>query len=204
MTSRIDPHDAARRKSNYTGGRPKDPSKLSTNPAQIRQRLRRGVNRDEDMRLYAEVSPHFKHVEDWDLEELAHGKPRNKNGNFGGRAPGWITPEVIREARKRLVDYTNGLLGAEVEFAVQTMIKLVKDNSFDEKGRPVVDARTKLDACKFIIEHVKGKATALVELDAKDNVRAMLAAAIVLDDGAPQDEPVILEGEFTEDDDTDA
>jgi len=156
------------------------------------------------MKLYAEVSPHFKPVEEWDLEELAHGKPRNKSGKFGGRAPGWITPEVIREARKRLVDHTNGLLGANVAFAVRTMIKLIKSEEVDDKGRPIVSARDKIDACKFIIEHVKGKATALVEIDATDRTRQALAAAIVLDDGLPQDEPVILEGEIVEDEEDDA
>jgi len=59
-----------------------------------------------------------------------------------------------------------------------------------------VDARTKLDAAKFILEHIKGKATAVVEIEAGDFTRRMIASAIVLDDGEAQDEPVVLEGDF--------
>lgn len=179
--------------------RPKDPTQLSTKPDQIRRRLRRGVNREQDLELYAQYSPHFKPVEEWSLEELAHGKPRNKSGTFAGRTPGWVTTEIIREARRRLVDHTNGLLGAHVGFAVRTMIKLIKSEDVDDNGRPIVSARDKLDACKFIIEHVKGKATAFIELDAKDFTQKMIAAAIILDDGLPQDEPIILEGSVIED-----
>lgn len=186
----------------YVGGRPKDPSKLSTKPDQIRRRLRRGKNREEDLALYAQHHHSFKPVEEWDLEELAHGKPRNSAGSFQGKTPTWLTEAVVREARRRLVDHTNGLLGRNVAFAVRTMINLIKSEEIDDKGRPIVDARTKLDACKFIIEHVKGKAKEFVELDASDATRKMIAAAIVLDDGAPQDEPfVVLDGEFEEVDD---
>jgi hypothetical protein len=187
---------------NYVGGRPKDASKLSTKPEQIRRRLRRGVNRTQDMELLSQHAG-FKPVDEWDYEELAYGKPRNKNGDFKGRRPSWVTEAVIREARRRLVDHTNGLLGANVAFAVRTMIKLIKSDEVDDKGRPIVDARTKIDACKFIIEHVKGKAAALVEVSSTDNVRQMIASAIVLDDGAPQDTPLVLEGEIVEEEEDD-
>lgn len=188
---------------NYVGGRAKDPTRLSTDPAQIRRRLRRGKNREEDIALYAEHSHYFKPVHDWDLEELAHGRPRGKNGGFQGRAPGWLTAEIVREARKRLVDHTSGLLGKHVEFAVRTMIKLIKSEEYDEKGRPIVDAKTKLQACMFIIEHVKGKPQQFMEVDATNFTRQMVAAAIILDDGSPQDEPVVLEGEFEEQEEED-
>ena len=182
---------------NYVGGRSKDPSTLSTNPAQIRRRLRRGKNLREDLDLYAQYSESFRPVEEWDLEELAHGKPRGPYG-FRGRAPGWLTAEIVREARRRLIDHTNGILGKHVEFAVRTMIKLIKSEETDDKGKPIVDAKTKLQACMFIIEHVKGKPQQFMELDATDFTRKMIAAAIVLDDGSPQDQKVVLEGDFIE------
>jgi len=187
---------------NYVGGRAKDPTKLSTKPEQIRRRLRRTVGTDnyqEDLKLYYEHA-NFKPVEDWDIEELARGKPRNKRGKFSGRGPRWLTPEIVREARRRLVDETHALLGSQVEFAVKTMIDLIKSEEVDDKGRPIVDARTKLDACKFIIEHVKGKATMIVEAEGLDFTRKMIASAIVLDDGLAQDEPIVLDGEIVEED----
>lgn len=187
----------------YVGGRPKDKEKLSTNPAQIRRRLRRGRNVEEDLELYAKHHHSFRPVADWDIEELAHGMPRNSAGAFRGRPPAWVTETVVREARKRLIDHTTGLLGGQVEFAVKTMIKLIKSDERDDKGRLIVDAATKLKACMFIIEHVKGKAKEIVEVDATDMTKKMIAAAIILDDGAPQDEPIVLEGSFTEEDDED-
>ena len=195
---------AGNKPANYTGGRAKDPTRLSTDPGQIRRRLRRGKNREEDIALYAEHSHYFKPVHEWDMEELAHGRPRGKTGTFQGRAPGWLTADIVREARKRLVDHTSGLLGKHVEFAVRTMIKLIRSEEVDEKGRPIVDAKTKLQACMFIIEHVKGKPQQFMELDASDNVRRMIASAIVLDDGAPQDEHVIIEGTTIEEEEDDA
>lgn len=182
----------------YVGGRPKDPDKLSTNPAQIRRRLRRGKNLEQDLELYAQYHHSFKPVAEWDLEELAHGKPRNRKGDFRGKPPMWVTDAIIKEARRRLVDHTNAMIGSQVQFAVQTMIKLIKNEEIDDKGRPVVDAGTKMKACMFIIEHVKGKAKEIVEIDATDMTKKMIAAAIVLDDGQPQDEPIVLEGDFEE------
>jgi hypothetical protein len=193
---------------NYVGGRAKDETRLSTDPAQIRRRLRRSIGKPhhkQDLQLLVQAGG-MKPIEEWDLEELARGMPKNKRGKFSGKPPTWITPDIMREAKKRLLAHTNALIGEQVDQAMAVIVDLMTDDSVDDKGRPCVDARTKLDAAKFIIEHVKGKATAVLELEASDHTRKMIAAAIVLDDGLPQDEPVILEGEFeeVEDDDDDS
>ena len=81
---------------NYDRGRAKRISTKLTKPSLgIRNRLRRGKNREEDIALYAEHSHYFKPVHDWDMEELAHGRPRGKTGGFQGRAPGWLTADII-------------------------------------------------------------------------------------------------------------
>lgn len=192
----------------YIGARPKDPSGLSKDPAQIRRRLRRAVKRakrlgdDTDLRYDLEQyrqATGFKPVEEWDLEELAHGKPRNSKGGFQGRQPTWITPDVAREAKKRLYEHAFGRLGANVDLAVQTLVNLIKSEETDEKGKKIVDARTKLDAVKFIIEHVIGKPTSTLQVDATDEARTMFAAAIVLDDGKPQGH-LVIEGDVVDDD----
>lgn len=191
---------------NYVGGRAKDETRLSTDPAQIRRRLRRSIGKPhhrQDLQLLVEAGG-MKPIEEWDLEELARGMPKNKKGRFSGKPPTWITPDIMREAKKRLLAHTNALIGEQIDKAVEVIVDLMNDNSIDDKGRPCVDARTKLDAAKFIIEHVKGKATAVVEVEATDNVRQILAAAIVLDDGDPQDELLVIDGEWEEDDDPDA
>lgn len=186
----------------YVGGRPKDASKLSTDPAQIRRRLRRADKTrrtSEDVRLLIETGT-FKPLDKWDLEELARGKPRNKNGQFGGRAPSWITAEVQKECKRRLLDHTFGSLAAHVSSALNAIKKIIESDERDDNGKPIVDARTRLAACQFVIEHVIGKPKAVYEVQAEDFTRRMLASAIILDDGTSQDDPIILEGQVVEDD----
>jgi len=190
---------------NYVGGRSKDPETLSVKPAQIRRRLRRNVgtkHHKEDLELLIRHAG-FKPIEEWDLEELARGMPKNKRGRFSGKPPTWITPDIMREAKKRLLAHTNALIGEQVDKAMEVIVGLMTDETVDDKGRPCVDAATKLKCAQFIIEHVKGKATTILELESTDVVRQAIASAIVLDDGSPQDEPIILEGEW-EDDDSDS
>lgn len=185
----------------YVGGRPKDKSKLSVEPHQIRNRLRRrGTNVAEDIALYEE---HVwkKKISEWDYQELAHGRPRNVNGNFQGVSPKWCTAAVQAEAKKRLLNITKGSLVGHLEAAIGMVGKLITSEEVDEKGKPIVDAKTKLAAAQFIIEHVIGKATAVVEVSTDDAVRSAIAAAIVLDDGLPQGH--IIEGEFEEEDEED-
>lgn len=190
----------------YIGARPKDESTLSQKPTQIRNRMRRAVKKakrtgDEsilrkELEMYQEVTG-YKPVEEWDLEELAYGRPRNSIGLFSGVIPAWITPDVAREAKKRLYNHAFGKLGAHADLAIQTIKNLLVSDETDDKGKPLVDARTKLDASKFIIEHIIGKPQQVVEIDATDNARKILASAIVLDDGR-EDSHLVLEGESWE------
>jgi hypothetical protein len=183
------------------GSRPNDRESLSKNPAQIRRRMRRGGDKlSKDVEIYAKVAWN-KPLEDWDFEELARGRPRDKNGGFAGRTPEWIRQTVAKESKKRLIDKTYGLLATHVDTAVQVMGNLLISEEVDDKGRPLVDAKTKYAAAAFIIEHFIGKPNALVTVDVEgDEVKQALAAAIVLDDGKPQD---VLEGEWEEVDDDD-
>lgn len=153
------------------------------------------------MDLYLEVR-YQKPIEDWDLEELARGRPRDKNGKFQGMTPKWISPTVQKEARRRLLEHAFGTMAGHVDTAITTLINLIKSEDVDDKGKPIVDARTKLQACIFILEHIMGKPKAVVELTDTNEAKSALAAAIVLDDGQPKNPPIVLEGEFTDDDDT--
>lgn len=180
----------------YVGGRPKDPSKLSTKPSQIRNRLRRrvGPKYDEDIRLYS-IHAYGKPVEEWDLEELARGQIRNKSGNFQGTRATWITPAIQKEAKRRLVEDVYGKLAGQLGLAIQTMANLMMSDEVDEKGKRIVDSRTKFAAAAFIIEHLVGKPKALVEITGVEEAQNAIAAAIVLDDGQPQDNHQVIDGE---------
>jgi hypothetical protein len=185
----------------YVGGRPKDSSKLSKEPQQIRNRLRRkGKKFQEDLDMYAELAWH-KPIAEWDIEELARGRPRDKGGKFRGRTPMWITPAVQQEAKKRLLNETMGKLSHHIDKAVVTIGNLMTSEEVDDKGKPIVDARTKLAAAQFILENFLGKPKAIVELTAGDETKSILASAIILDDGLPQGHLEILDAEIVEDDD---
>jgi hypothetical protein len=178
-------------------GRPNDESKLSRNPRQIRNRLRRRtqfMERDAEM-LYE------KSLDEWDIEELSRGKPRAKDGTFRGPTPRWITPLVAVEAKRRMLDHAIGALAGHLDQAIVTMGNLLTNEDVDDKGRPIVDAKTKYAAAAFIIEHLIGKPKALIEVDDKrDETKHVLASAIVLDDGQPQGHLLAIEGEIVEDD----
>lgn len=191
----------------YVGARPKDTSKLSMKPEHIRNRLRRARKTAEktgddsvlrwELQRYHEVTG-FKPVEDWDLEELAHGRPRGPSGTFRGPSPKWITADVAREAKKRLHGHTFGKMGAQVDLAIKTIYNLMTSEEVDDKGKPIVDARTKLAAAQFILEHVVGKPEKIISLDVTDHVRQVIASAIVLDSGQ-EDSHLVIEGDIVED-----
>lgn len=197
-----DPRTPGAQKANYVGSRPKDESKLSRDPKQIRIRLRRAAkgNAKRDGRMERDIEMLYqKPIEEWDLQELAHGRPRNAAGDFRGRTPTWVTPTIQKEAKKRLLDETLGDLAGHIGKAVKCIGDLIESDVLDENGKPIVDARTKLAASTFVIEHFTGKPKAFVEIDASDDTRAALAAAIVLEDGKDQSH-LVLEGESYWDD----
>jgi len=186
-------------------GTPKDRSGLSRKPSQIRNRIRRNHDMtDEDIHTYLEVIG--KPIDQWDFEELARGRPRNVRGNFAGTTPEWITPHVVAEAKRRLLLGASAGMAKHLDAALKMIGSLMENTDTDDFGRPVVDAKTKLAAAQFVIEHTLGKPQAVVQITGDDQVKQALAAAIVLDDGLPQDAPSVIEGqvveeEYEEDDD---
>ena len=195
----------AARKANYTGARPKDESKLSTEPRQVRNRLRRAQRsgKPRDAQIERDMAILYqKPVSEWDVEELAHGRPRNKVGNFAGTKPGWITVAIQQEARRRLVENTFGKMATHIDSAIKTVANLMLSEEVDDKGRPIVDARTRLTAAMWIVENFVGKPKAMIEVtNTDDAVRSALTPAIILDDGKPQGHLAanVVEGEIVED-----
>jgi hypothetical protein len=170
--------------------RQRDPKTMSHDPAQMRRRIRRKAGyADREIEHYLETV-YEKPIDQWDWEELARGRPRSKRGDFSGYSAKWLTPLVVKEARRRLVEGIYGDLGTSAQFAVQTLQRLVSDGE--------VDDRVALEAAKYILDHILGKPKALVEIDASDNVRQFLANAIVLDDGRPQHQ--VIEGQYQSND----
>jgi hypothetical protein len=186
-------------------GRPADENTLSRKPSQIRNRIRRAKKRGDtelvnfELSLLHEIG--YKPVSEWDIEELAHGTPRGKDGKFHGISPPWMTDSIMREVKKQLHRRTFGKLTANIELAIQVVTDLMTSQEVDDKGKPIVDARTRLAAAQFVIEHVIGKPAAILPVDAADQVRQMFAAAIVLDDGRQDTHLPVIEGRVVSEDD---
>jgi len=135
-----------------------------------------------DLQVLADSSR--KPLDEWDLEELARGKPRDKNGGFQGTAPKWITPVIMQEAKRRLHVGALSTLGALVGDAIKVVHTMMMDDSTDDNGRPIVDSRTRLACAMFIIDHVLGKPKQRVEMEADGGFRTMLAKALLMRDSA--------------------
>lgn len=179
-----------------TGARRKDRSLLSQDPQNIRKRIRR-KNRDqaEDIALL------YKPVEEWDLEELARGMPRNKNGTFVGRRPLWITPKIAAEAKRRLGEEAFSEVAVNVTKAVKVVTDLMQNEDLDEDGYPIVDNRLRLDAAKFVIEHVIGKPKQRVDVGIADSLAEMMADALTNPDGSPAHPVLEGSGEWADEED---
>lgn len=158
---------------------------LSTKPTAIRARLRR-KNADRDIEMLANSR---KPLDEWDIEELARGRPRDSNGKFTGHPPKWITPAILKEAQRRFQGEAIRKMSGFVGSSIKVIASIMMD--------PDQDAKLRMEAAKFIIEHVIGKATTRVEIEAGENARMMLAAALVMPDGQGGYQPAggIIEGE---------
>lgn len=180
----------------------KPDDRLSTKPQAIRARARvRHQRFTDDLGYYYEHVAR-KPVEEWDLEELARGKPRGPDGSWKkGATPKWLTPVIQAEAKKRFKEKAFEGLSEYVGIAIRILGELLESDETDHEGKPVVSAREKIDIAKFIVEHVIGKPNQRVALESTPAYKSILVDAIVLDDGNPDYESKIIEGEVVSDDD---
>lgn len=194
-----------RERANYIGGRPRDESRMSTNPRQIRLRLRRMVETGKDDTQAFDrdlVRAGYKPIAEWDFEELAYGRPK-KNGKLMPRPISYFPQfRIEEEIKRRLHGKSYERIVTMMPLALEAMQKLLVSTEVDDNGKPVVDARTKLAAATYVLDRVMGKTAQAVEITAKeDTVKNALAPAIVLDDGLPQGHLNVIEGDVVEDDD---
>jgi len=152
-----------------------------TSRKQLRARARRkkqGFKTEEYKRLY-------KPVEEWDAEELARGRPRDKNGNFQGQPPQWITRELHEESMTRFRQVIRDGMNIRTNTALTVIKSILDSTDTDDNGRPIVSPSTKLDAAKFLVEHVLGKPKQVMEADISVRLQGLLATSVVNGTGLP-------------------
>lgn len=145
----------------------------------------------------------YKPVEEWDMDELAKGRPRNQDGSFTGPKPKWISAQVHDEAMKRFEDMLRGHMREISPAAIQVINDLISNTEVvtDDEGqviRHLVPQSTKLQAATFLLEHLLGKPTARVEGNIALQVQSILAGSLVNPD---EDEDIEVDALESGDDD---
>lgn len=178
------------------------PRPRSTKPGATRARIRRnGKKLDTDIEILYQ-----KPIEEWDMEELARGRPRNRAGNFQGPRPTWITPIILKQASEKLRQLTTQELSVYAGDAVRVMAKLMNEDGTDFDGKPLVSPSVRLDAAKYVMDQIIGKPKSQVEVTGNVVLESLMAEVLVNDDTGAHAHPVIdaeVLDEELEDDDED-
>lgn len=143
---------------------------------QIRQRARRKMKiaLDEVELLYE-----GRGIDQWDMEELARGRPRAIDGTFKGKAPLYISRKVHEQIVRKFEEIVREEMNGHTVDALKIIGEILNDDAHDEKGKPRTAAGTKLDAAKFLIEHVVGKPKQRTETDISVKLQGILGHAMV-------------------------
>jgi hypothetical protein len=144
----------------------------SLSPKQLRARARRLAEKGKSPANELELL--YKPIEQWDAEELAKGRPRAVDGTFKGRPPTWVTRELYEQAMSRFTQVIREQVQTEAAGALGVVKMLMESEEVDDKGKPLVPASVKLDAAKWLTEHVIGKPTQRVEQDISVKLQAVL------------------------------
>lgn len=168
-------------------------------PKQIRARARRASKMLEE-----DLNELYKPLEEWDHEELARGRPRAKDGTFKGPTPKYISRELHEETIRRFNKVVKEEMNVHTIEALSVLQSILIDEETDDNGKPRVAAGTKLDAAKFLLEHIVGKPTQRVETDISVKLQGILGAAMVIP--GQVDQPAlrpVIDAEIVEDSDDD-
>lgn len=151
---------------------------------QIRARARRRLAKLDATRQAILADDEFewlyKPIEEWSLKELAAGRPLPEDGTIPpGPKPQWVTMEVHEKAMDLFVRAIKTEMNASTIDALTAMSLIINDNSVDHRGRPIVSASVKMDAAKFLLEHIVGKPKQHVTQDISIKLQGLMASVMV-------------------------
>ena len=169
------------------------PREKSNRPTAIRNRLKRADKKFEEAKADVELY-YQKPIDEWDFEELQRGRPRNKNGDFTGRAPKWLTPVLMAEAQSRLKTMSAQQLGMYAGDAIKVMHELMMKSRV-----PMV----RFQAAKYVLDQIIGLPTQRVEAKAQIEFESLLADVMVNPDGSEDGMIIDLDEEEWEEEEDD-
>jgi hypothetical protein len=149
---------------------------------QIRARARRRLKRGETgkkLMTKEEFEALYKPVEEWDLEELARGRPRDVNGGFKGRTPSWVDRGTQEKAMNIFTDRIKAEMSTMSVTALKTLNGILTSEATDERGKPIVPASTKAQVAMGLLEHTVGKPKQHVTQDISVKLQGILASVMV-------------------------
>lgn len=139
-----------------------------------------------------------KPLEEWDTEELARGRPRNKDGTFRGPKPQYVSMAMHEEAVDKFAAVIRTEMNVATVKAVEELQSILNNDEVDYRGKPIISPSVKLDAAKFLVEHIVGKPKQHIEQDVSIKLQAILGTVIVNpgedEDGIDIYEPAHLPG----------
>lgn len=155
---------------------------------QVRARARRVIKKGK--RLDEETFEDWsgKPIEEWDLEELSRGRPRDAKGGFRGKPPKYMPRAVHERIAERFKMLVRDQMNQNAVQALGVVSNLIASDDVDDKGKPIVPASVKLDASKWLVEHVIGKPVQQQTTDISVKLQGILGAVMVnptLDDSHP-------------------
>lgn len=146
---------------------------------QVRSRMRRKIQKgqkvdDETFDAWA-----GKPIDEWDIEELARGRPRDARGGFRGKPPKYMPRAVHERIAERFKMLVRDQLNQNAVQALGVVSNLITSDDVDDKGKPLVPASVKLDASKWLVEHVIGKPVQPTQTDVSVKLQGILGAVMV-------------------------
>lgn len=155
---------------------------------QVRSRARRKLQKGKRLDDETFEAWSGKPIDEWDLEELARGRTRDSGGGFRGKPPAYMPRAVHERIAERFKALVRDQMNQNATVALGVVGNLITNDLTDDKGKPIVPANVKLDAAKWLIEHVIGKPKQEVQQDISVKLQGILGAVMVqptLDDTHP-------------------
>lgn len=148
--------------------------RTSKDPRNVIRRARRGMNALEDYQEHV-----LKPIEEWDFDELERGRPRGPKGGFSGPAPRFMTHKMHEQMMDRYKSLVRQEMSKKMPSVLNVINHILNNNDTDDDGKPLVPASTKLDAAKFLIEHLLGKPKQETKQDISVILQGVMAHALV-------------------------
>lgn len=147
------------------------------------------VHTRQDGRALVTVSPDAASVlngdvdiSQWDDEELAFGRRRDKNERFTGKAPVLIPADCVRELNRRKLFETNGIIRDACTDAARYLAAVTRGEETPVAGR--------IKATEIILDRFMGKPKERIEMehDIKEPAWIGVMRRAMTLDGQPVDE----------------